>query len=211
MNDSRGKMNRLREFGCSFFSVMLSMNLPTRQDLHQDCGTFSLSPSEGERVGVRVASPRSWSQCAISRPRRLSMNQPMPRFFSLSPRGTSGERGSFHGSCSRCTRRSLSVPIGVNPCLKRFELPVRSYPFLSLLLSATLPLLFPSFGLAVPSEGISLAGQWRFELDRKNAETNGQWFARKLESNLHLPGSLPEQGIGDEISVDTKWTGDIVD
>jgi hypothetical protein len=60
-------------------------------------------------------------------------------------------------------------------------------------------------------ERISLAGRWRFQLDRKDAGIKEQWFERTLSDKIELPGSLPAEGIGDEISVETKWTGNIVD
>jgi hypothetical protein len=58
---------------------------------------------------------------------------------------------------------------------------------------------------------ISLSGKWRFELDRDNAGIQQLWFKRDLEQTVRLPGSLPAQGIGDEVTVATKWTGEIVD
>ncbi len=58
---------------------------------------------------------------------------------------------------------------------------------------------------------ISLAGTWRFSLDRENAGVPRKWFAQDLTGKVRLPGSLPALGIGDEVSVQTRWTGDIVD
>src|SRR5579859_3384480 len=75
-------------------------------------------------------------------------------------------------------------------------------------------LLFIPFALptsAAEPDHLSLAGRWRFELDRQKAGLEQKWFDRKLAGELNLPGSLPEQGIGDDVTVDTKWTGDIVD
>ncbi|HVV01487.1 MAG TPA: discoidin domain-containing protein, partial [Verrucomicrobiae bacterium] len=37
------------------------------------------------------------------------------------------------------------------------------------------------------------------------------WFERILPDTVHLPASLPAQGIGDAVTVDTPWTGSIVD
>jgi hypothetical protein len=48
-------------------------------------------------------------------------------------------------------------------------------------------------------------------LDRNNAGIEERWFERSLPDRIKLPGSLPAQGIGDDITVETKWTGDIVD
>jgi hypothetical protein len=68
-----------------------------------------------------------------------------------------------------------------------------------------------NFADAAPADRVPLAGKWRFELDTENVGINERWFRRVLPGEIKLPGSLLEQGIGDEISVDTKWTGDIVD
>ena len=57
----------------------------------------------------------------------------------------------------------------------------------------------------------SLAGTWRFQLDRSDLGIGERWFARDLPKRVQLPGSLPAQGIGDPVSVDTKWMGGIVD
>ncbi len=53
---------------------------------------------------------------------------------------------------------------------------------------------------------LSLTGQWRLQLDRTDAGMPKQWT-----QTINLPGTLPEQGIGDDVTVDTKWTGGIVD
>jgi len=71
--------------------------------------------------------------------------------------------------------------------------------------------LVASCASASETDTVSLAGPWRFELDRNNKGIQEKWFARQLISKIDLPGSLPDQGIGDEVSVDTKWMGEIVD
>ncbi len=58
---------------------------------------------------------------------------------------------------------------------------------------------------------IDLAGPWRFALDREDRGVDEQWYARQLAEQVRLPGSLQEQGQGHEITVDTPWTGGIVD
>jgi len=64
---------------------------------------------------------------------------------------------------------------------------------------------------AYSADRISLTGTWRFQLDRANTGIQERWFERPLAQKIKLPGSLPAQGIGDDVSVETKWTGDIVD
>ncbi len=56
---------------------------------------------------------------------------------------------------------------------------------------------------------ISLAGQWRFELDRGDAGLEQQWFQKQLPDTIRLPGSLEEQGYGDPPSTNTQWTAGI--
>jgi hypothetical protein len=38
-----------------------------------------------------------------------------------------------------------------------------------------------------------------------------KWYSSKLTDRIKLPGSTAENGFGDDISVDTKWTGRIID
>lgn len=58
---------------------------------------------------------------------------------------------------------------------------------------------------------LSLAGEWQFALDTDDNGRELQWQNRELAEKVHLPGSLQEQGKGDDIGVETKWTGQIVD
>jgi hypothetical protein len=79
-----------------------------------------------------------------------------------------------------------------------------------------LPYVLASCGLLAvwsvrAAEVQSLDGRWAYALDPKDLGVNQRWFERRFDHHLHLPGSLPEQGIGDNITVDTPWTGGIVD
>ncbi len=65
--------------------------------------------------------------------------------------------------------------------------------------------------LAAESQPVSLAGSWRFQLDRSDVGVAEKWFGRMLPQKVKLPGGLSEQGIGDPVTVDTKWIGGIVD
>jgi hypothetical protein len=58
---------------------------------------------------------------------------------------------------------------------------------------------------------VSLAGAWRFELDRHDRGVIENWQARRLSQEIKLPGALQAQGFGDDVTVDTRWTGQIVD
>jgi F5/8 type C domain/Glycosyl hydrolases family 2, sugar binding domain/Glycosyl hydrolases family 2 len=69
---------------------------------------------------------------------------------------------------------------------------------------------------AMPRSGeeqntISLAGSWLFRLDRDNVGEQEKWYNGTLTDRIKLPGSMTENGYGNDVSVDTKWTGKIVD
>ena len=78
------------------------------------------------------------------------------------------------------------------------------------LLVATVLLTVRAFPESQSGE-IDLSGTWRFALDREDGGVAKGWFRGKLEDSVRLPGSLQAQGKGDDVSVDTSWTGDIVD
>ena len=61
------------------------------------------------------------------------------------------------------------------------------------------------------ASAISLAGRWAFKLDPKDAGEQEKWYAGKLTDSIKLPGSTAENGYGNDPSIETKWTGQIVD
>jgi F5/8 type C domain/Glycosyl hydrolases family 2, sugar binding domain/Glycosyl hydrolases family 2, TIM barrel domain len=63
--------------------------------------------------------------------------------------------------------------------------------------------------LTSSAESLSLAGKWRFELDRADAGISQNWFDRTLPDQFRLPGSLSAEGIGDDISINTPWMGGV--
>ena len=58
---------------------------------------------------------------------------------------------------------------------------------------------------------VPLSGVWRFELDPADEGLVAFWENRTLADRIRLPGVLQAQGFGDDVTVDTKWTGQIVD
>lgn len=64
---------------------------------------------------------------------------------------------------------------------------------------------------AAPEGVLDLSGRWRFALDRDDRGVREEWQHRDLEGRVRLPGSLPQQGIGDPVSTNTPWVGGIVD
>jgi hypothetical protein len=58
---------------------------------------------------------------------------------------------------------------------------------------------------------IDLAGKWRFATDTSDVGVAERWFAKYLPETVSLPGSMAQNEKGEDVSVDTKWTGGIVD
>jgi Glycosyl hydrolases family 2, sugar binding domain/Glycosyl hydrolases family 2/Glycosyl hydrolases family 2, TIM barrel domain len=61
------------------------------------------------------------------------------------------------------------------------------------------------------SQQLSLAGQWNFAIDKQDKGITEQWFLQKLSDHIQLPGSMTGNGKGDDITLQTKWTGNIND
>src|SRR5690606_30781568 len=62
---------------------------------------------------------------------------------------------------------------------------------------------------AAEDAAASLSGEWRFQLDRDDVGINERWFERSLADHIELPGNLPEQAIGDDVTTSTPWMGDV--
>lgn len=62
-----------------------------------------------------------------------------------------------------------------------------------------------------PSNEISLQGEWKFALDPTDVGAQQQWYNDVLTDAIQLPGSLQEQGFGNDVDLNTKWTGQVVD
>ena len=76
-------------------------------------------------------------------------------------------------------------------------------------------LVWTGLGLVIPAvfgqTAIDLAGPWRFAIDRTDQGISERWFEKKLEGTIRLPGSMTENGQGDDVSLETRWTGSIID
>ena len=60
-------------------------------------------------------------------------------------------------------------------------------------------------------ETLSLAGEWKFRIDSLDQGIDNEWYNASFTETVLLPGSMAENGKGDEVTVNTDWTGDIVD
>ncbi|WP_071147675.1 exo-beta-1,4-galactosidase [Bacteroides ihuae] len=58
---------------------------------------------------------------------------------------------------------------------------------------------------------LDIAGKWSFQIDRNDAGVKEQWYKKILTDEINLPGSMPEKLKGDNVTVQTKWTGSLYD
>lgn len=60
-------------------------------------------------------------------------------------------------------------------------------------------------------EKINISGIWQFQIDSLDIGIKEKWFLKKINDSIALPGSMAEHNKGGEITLNTKWTGDILD
>ena len=56
---------------------------------------------------------------------------------------------------------------------------------------------------------LSLAGQWRFQTDPGDKGEAEKWYRNELPGRTWLPGSMVENGLGEDVTINTQWTGGI--
>lgn len=57
---------------------------------------------------------------------------------------------------------------------------------------------------------IDLSGEWQFRIDSLDVGVSEKWFIQDFSETVKLPGSMVENDKGLDISLDTKWTGGIM-
>ena len=63
----------------------------------------------------------------------------------------------------------------------------------------------------VVQQKIDLAGEWKFAIDSLDQGISEKWFDQELAEKVTLPGSMTTNGKGNDITLKTPWTGQIVD
>jgi len=58
---------------------------------------------------------------------------------------------------------------------------------------------------------IDLSGTWGFSIDSLDQGIAERWFEMQLPDSIELPGSMAENLKGDDITVNTRWTGTVMD
>ncbi len=81
----------------------------------------------------------------------------------------------------------------------------------SLLLFILVLALVTSCQSPVNKDTINLAGDWNFKVDPQSRGITEKWYNTEFSEKIRLPGSMAENGKGEDITVNTKWTGEIVD
>ena len=61
------------------------------------------------------------------------------------------------------------------------------------------------------NNSIDLKGTWHYKLDSADVGEQQKWYNTVLPGEIKLPGSLTTNNIGDAVSLNTNWTGDIID
>ncbi len=61
------------------------------------------------------------------------------------------------------------------------------------------------------SKKLSLSGEWKFRIDSLDQGIENKCFESLADETVILPGSMAENGKGNDVTLKTDWTGDIVD
>lgn len=60
-------------------------------------------------------------------------------------------------------------------------------------------------------KNIDLKGTWRFAIDEQDAGLTQKWYNENLDDEITLPGSMTTNNKGNDVDVNTPWTGSIFD
>lgn len=58
---------------------------------------------------------------------------------------------------------------------------------------------------------IDLSGEWAFQIDSLDIGVQQAWYTKALADKIQLPGSMTTNGKGNDITLETPWTGSIPD
>src|ERR1035437_3074398 len=73
---------------------------------------------------------------------------------------------------------------------------------------------FKGYAIDFPKEQpleILLKGIWKFQTDPQDKGISEKWYTRSLSETIVLPASMTERGKGDDVTLQTKWTGSLYD
>ncbi len=80
------------------------------------------------------------------------------------------------------------------------------------LIFSVLILVLLGFQTNAQETSIDLSGNWNFAIDRNDEGLNQKWYSKEFaQETIALPGSMSENLKGDDITLETKFTGSIYD
>lgn len=65
--------------------------------------------------------------------------------------------------------------------------------------------------LKAQTNQIDLSGEWRFDIDPLDTGIQEGWHRKKLNDKISLPGSMTTNNKGNDVDINTPWTGSIFD
>jgi hypothetical protein len=78
--------------------------------------------------------------------------------------------------------------------------------------SLSIALLIAAISCSAPVEQtVDLSGTWQFRADPEDRGLSEGWYDAAFEEAVNLPGSMVENGKGNTITVETRWTGAVID
>ena len=77
----------------------------------------------------------------------------------------------------------------------------------SIILVSCVFLSLASLGQTPKRNKIDLSGTWAFAVDSTDKGIKEQWYNHSLPESIHLPGSMTTNNKGDDVSLNTPWTG----
>src|SRR5260370_33598056 len=77
----------------------------------------------------------------------------------------------------------------------------------SIILLSCIFLSFTSIGQTPKKNKIDLSGTWAFAIDSLDKGVKEHWYDHSLPESVHLPGSMTTNNKGDDVSLNTPWTG----
>ncbi len=78
-------------------------------------------------------------------------------------------------------------------------------------LTLSVLLLITLFSCNQTPKEIDLKGEWHFQIDSLDKGINEKWYDQTLPETINLPGSMASNGKGNDISINTQWTGSLFD
>jgi hypothetical protein len=85
------------------------------------------------------------------------------------------------------------------------------YFFKSLLLFTLTTFIAKAQNILPPENKIDLSGTWLFKTDSLDKGIEEAWYNKQLPGKIILPGSMTTNHLGNNITMNTPWTGSIVD